>query len=68
MKINTSLGIKKAMLSAGMSQRELAKRAGWSDQWAWTVCNKEVVSVSTLETIARILDVRVSDIIKESEV
>jgi transcriptional regulator with XRE-family HTH domain len=54
-------------LNAGLSQRELSKRAGLAEGSVWFIENRGSASPATLKKIADVLGVQVVDLIEERQ-
>jgi len=56
------------MAQQGLSQREMARRLGWSQQYFWRrIAGKHEFSASDLEQVARVLDVPVDRFLRAPE-
>lgn len=54
--------VKKALIDAGKSQTWLAEQMGKSRQMVNQLCNKESAQTETLNEVAKILDIDISDL------
>ena len=65
MEFGTSLKI--ALVMKGMTQKELADRMGSHSVYVSRVCNNKMASASTIDDVAKALEMKVSELVALGE-
>ena len=66
-KVDFGKSIKIALVMKGMTQKELADRMGRHSVYISRVCNNPMASASTIDDVAKALDMKVSELVALGE-